>query len=108
MKKEVQEKIQKLQTIEQGMQQFLMQKQQFQSQMVELDSALQELKTTNESYKIIGNIMVKTDKEELTKDLEEKKELVDLRIKTIEKQENKIKGSAEDLRTEIMAEMEGK
>ena len=105
--KEVQQKIEKLQTIEQNMQQFLMQKQQFQTQLVEIESALKELEKTTDSYKIIGNIMVKTSKEELKKDLEGKKELVDLRIKTVEKQENKIKGSAEELRKEIMGKLEG-
>jgi len=106
MQQEVQQKIEKLQTIEQTMQQFLMQKQQFQTQMVELNSALEELDKTDDSYKIIGNIMVKTDKDQLKKDLEEKRELVELRIITVEKQENKIKGSAEELRKEIMGKLE--
>jgi len=107
MQKEVQHKIEKLQSIEQSMQQFLMQKQQFQTQLVELDSALKEIEITTDSYKIIGNIMVKTNKEKLTKDLQERKELVELRMKTIEKQENKIKGSAEELRKDIMGNLEG-
>ena len=42
----------------------------------------------------------------MSKDLKEKRELVELRMKTVEKQENKIKGSAEELRKEIMAKME--
>lgn len=108
MKKEVQEKIGKLQNIEQNMQQFMMQKQQLQGQAVELESALKELEQSPEAYKIIGNIMVKTSKEDLKKNLEEKKELVDLRLATIEKQENKIKSEAEELRKDIMENMEEK
>jgi len=106
MEQEMQQKIQQLQSIEQSMQQFLMQKQQFQTQMVEIDSALKEMGQTSETYKIIGNIMVKTDKEALEKDLKEKRELVELRMKTVEKQENKIKAGAEELRKEIMTKME--
>ena len=40
--------------------------------------------------------------------LEQKKELVDLRIKTLEKQEGKIKSDAEELRKDIMGNLETK
>ena len=106
MSKDVQEKISKLQLIEQNMQQSLMQKQQFQSQLMEQESALKELKDTKEAYKIIGGIMVSQDKESLTKDLEQKKEIVELRIKSFEKQETTLKDKAKSLQEEVMSEME--
>ena len=71
--KETEQKIAQLQLMEQNLQSFLMQRQQFQSQLVEVESALKELDKSKESYKIVGNIMVSTSKEELKKDLEEKK-----------------------------------
>jgi len=108
MKQEIQQKIEQLQGFEQNMQQFLMQKQQFQTKLIEVESALKELDKTQEAYKIIGNIMVKVSKEDLKKDLDSKKELMDLRIKTMEKQENKIKNNAEELRKEVMQELEAK
>ena len=108
MTDETQEKIQQLQLIEQGMQSFLMQKQQFQQQLVELDSALGELDKTNVAYKIIGNIMVGADKEELKKDLQKKKEIVELRIKTVEKQETQMKEKAENMQSEVMKGLKDK
>ena len=102
MNKETQDKIQKLQMIEQGMQNFLMQKQQIQSQLVEVESALKEIENTEESYKIVGNIMVKTDKETLKKDLTAKKEVLDLRIKSVEKQEKEMKDKADSMQSEVM------
>ena len=98
---EVEQKIAQLQLYEQSLQNILAQKQQFQSQLVEIESALKELEATKEAYRIIGNIMVASKKEELKKDLESKKEMLNLRIKTIEKQEDHIRGKAKKLQEEV-------
>ncbi len=105
MEKSTEEKIQQLQMIEQGMQGFMMQKQQFQAQLIEIESALKELEKSDTAFKIVGNIMVSTDKETLTKDLQEKKETIELRIKTLEKQENQMKEKAESMQSEVMAKL---
>lgn len=94
--------------IEQNMQQTLSQKQQFQMQLMEIDSALKEIKDTEKAYKIVGNIMVSSSKEDLEKDLTSKKEMTEIRVKTFEKQENSLKEKAEGLRKEVMTEMEKK
>jgi len=100
------EKINQLQILEQNLQQLLSQKQQFQGQLVEIESALEELGKTEDAYKIVGNIMVKMPKPDLEKELNDKKEKVDIRMKSIEKQEKAIKTKAESLRKEVMDEME--
>ncbi|MFH1439967.1 MAG: prefoldin subunit beta [Candidatus Woesearchaeota archaeon] len=102
------EKINQLQMIEQNLQQVLAQKQQFQGQMVEIDSALEELGKTEDAYKIVGNVMVKMSKEDLDKELNEKKERTELRMKSIEKQETQLKQKAESIRKEVMSDMEKK
>ncbi len=103
--KETEEKIQQLQLMEQNLQNFMMQKQTLQMQMIEAQSALEELAKSNEAYKILGNIMVKTDKETLTKDLESKKETSELRIKTIEKQEAMIRDRASKIQKEVLEQV---
>jgi prefoldin beta subunit len=100
-----QEHIKKLQVIEQNLQGILMHKQQVQTQLIELDSALEELTKAKTAYKIIGNIMVNTIPEELTKDLENKKEVITLRISTFEKQEEKLRKDAKELQEKIVATM---
>jgi len=90
---------------EQGLQSFLQQKQQFQGQMMEIESALEELGPAKEAYKIVGNIMVKTDKDELQKDLQSKKEMLEIRIKAIEKQENQLKEKATKLQEEVLKQL---
>jgi len=69
LSKETQEKITQLQMMEQALQNSVLQKQQLSTQLIEIDSAIKELETTPKSYKIIGNIMIDTNKIELTKDL---------------------------------------
>jgi len=99
--KDTEQKIAQLQLYEQSLQNILMQKQQFQSQSLEIESALKELETTKEAYKIVGNIMVASKKEDLKKDLQSKKETMALRIKTLEKQEKQIRDKAKKLQEEV-------
>ena len=108
VEKETEKKISQLQMMEQSMQSFLVQKQQFQAQLIEIESALKELEQSKEAYKIVGNIMVSSDKDELEKDLKKKKEIVELRIKTLEKQENQIKEKASGVQAEVMEELKEK
>ena len=103
--KESEKKLSQLQMLEQSMQSLLMQKQQFQMQQVELESALKELERVEEAYKIVGNIMVLSKKSELKEELNSKKEVIDLRIKNLEKQENQLREKASKLQSEILKEM---
>ena len=80
----MQNKINQLSMMEQNIQNFALQKQQFQAQLLEIESAEKELKESKEAFKIIGNIMVSTDKETLKKDLSEKKETLKTRIESFD------------------------
>ena len=103
--KDVEQKINQLQLFEQNGQSLLMQKQQFQMQSVEIKSALKELEGTEEAFKIIGGIMVSSKKEDLKKELTSKKEMSELRIKALEKQESQIKEKATKLQAEVMEKL---
>ena len=103
--KETETKLNQLQMLEQSMQNLLMQKQQFQLQQVEIESALKELEKVNEAYKIVGNIMVLSKKDDLKADLASKKEIVELRIKNMEKQENQLREKASKLQNEVLKGM---
>jgi prefoldin beta subunit len=101
-----QEKIQQLQLIEQNMQTLLMQKQKFQSQLLEIDNASKEVEETEkEVYKIVGTIMVESEKPKLTEELKSQKEVIELRIKNIEKQEGLIKEKESQLQSDIMKDI---
>lgn len=106
MNQETEKKIQQLQLLEQNLQNVLMQKQAFQMQLMESENAIKELdKTKKDAYKIIGTIMVSSSKEELKKELKEQKEVLDLRLKNLDKQEKNFKEKAEDIQKEVMKEI---
>jgi len=105
MDKELQNKINQLSLMEQNLQNFALQKQQFQAQLMEIESAEKEISTSKEAYKIIGNIMVASNKEKIKKELADKKEILNTRIEAFEKQEVKLKEKAEELQKEVLDEM---
>lgn len=85
-----------------------MQKQAFQAQLAEVESAQQEIKTTDSVYKIVSNIMIKAKRDDVEKELNEKNELLNLRVKSIEKQEESTKDKVKKLRQEVLEEIKQK
>jgi prefoldin beta subunit len=106
--KGTEQKISQLQLLEQGMQNFNLQKQQLSARQMELESALEHLNSSDVSYKIVGNIMVKSDKAKLKQDLEEEKRGTEIRINAVEKQEQQMREKAKSLQQEVLQEMKGK
>ncbi len=100
--KETERSIQELQLLEQNIQNLLLQKQAFQIELSETNNAAEELKKSkDDAFRIVGQIMLKAGRAELEKELEEKKKLLNLRISSIEKQEDLISEKTEKLRQEI-------
>ena|SRR3989344_6633309 len=103
---ETAKQIQDLQVLEQNTQNLLIQKQAFQLELSETENALEEIKKSgDEVYKIVGQIMIKARKQELEKDLKQKKEIIDLRLKSMEKQESFLKEQLTKKRDEIMSKI---
>jgi prefoldin beta subunit len=103
------DKMQELQFLEQNLQNLLMQKQAFQMELSETESALEEIsKSGDEVYKIIGQLMIKSEKEKISEELKEKKKLFELRLQNIEKQENSMTKNLEDIREEFMKKSENR
>jgi len=65
------------------------QKQQLKVQSGILKVSLEELKSTKEKtvLKVVGNILISKDTKEMEKEVKENQEIVDLKIKTLDKQE---------------------
>jgi prefoldin beta subunit len=98
-----QNKIREIQALEQNMQSLLLQKQAFQMELNETENALSEIKDSKDDiFKVVSNIMIRTDKTKVTKDLEQKKELLSLRLKSIEKQESQFSDHLQELRDDVM------
>lgn len=96
-------KIQEMQILEQNMQNLLLQKQAFQMEFSEAEAALEEIKKSGEKvYKVIGQLMIQTKKDKIKKELEDKKKIIETRLKSIEKQEGVFSEKIEGLREEFM------
>ena len=103
MNKQDNKKIQDLQFLEQNLQHLFLQKQAFQLELNETTAALKELKGSgNEVFKLIGQIMIKTDKENIQRNLQDKEKMLELRIKSIEEQENSLFEKVSNLREELI------
>lgn len=104
--KELQEKVKEMRVIEQNLQNVLLQKQAFQLEANETKNAEEELKkTTGDVFRVLGQIMIKSNKSELEKELKEKKQLIELRLKTLEKQETTLTATLEKLRNDLIEKM---
>jgi len=96
--------IQEMQIIEQNMQNLLMQKQAFNMELSETKSAKNQIEKSGEDvFKIIGQIMIKSDKTSVNEELSNKEKLLELRLKSLEKQETEFAKKLESLQKEALA-----
>jgi len=98
------EGMQRLQMLEQNIHSISMQKQQFQAQLFEVEGALKELSSASNAFKIVGGIMISSEKDVLVKDLDGKKELLELRVQSLEKQEKQLQEKAKKVQEEVLKE----
>jgi prefoldin beta subunit len=103
MDKETEQLLSQAQIYQQQIQTILTQKNALILELNEIKKALEEIKKTGEKsvFKISGPILIKTDTKDVKKDLTEKENVIDLRMKTIEKQESKLKEKIEELRSRL-------
>lgn len=100
--KDSQEKIAKLQMMEHNMHQLEQQRQQLQAQLFEIESAITALGESTTAYKIVGSVMVQAKPDALLKELQQKKDVLDVRIQSTEKQEQKLRDGAKALQDDVM------
>lgn len=99
-----QEKIEELQALEQTLQNILVQKQTFQIELSETSSALKEIENAkDEIFKIVGQLMIKADKEKTKDELSGREKILEMRLKAIERQEDTLTEKIEKLRDEFIA-----
>lgn len=100
---ETDKKVQEIQFLEQNLQNLLLQKQAFQMELSETKSALKEIENAGEEvFKIIGQLMIKTNKSKIKQELLDKEKILDLRTKSIEKQEKYLMEQLNKIRDKIM------
>lgn len=106
----LQEQFVKMQQAQQNLQSILAQKQQLEIEKLESEKALEELKKAGENdtvYKHAGSILIKSNKNDMIAELEEKKELAKTRETVLSKQEQRIKTSLKEHEAKISEMMKG-
>jgi prefoldin beta subunit len=98
---ELQKSLAEFQELSRQMQMMASQRQQLSMQVEELKIAEEALGKAEKSaiYRAIGPILIETSKADASADIKEKKDLFDMRIGMLLKQEEKIKPRMDELRT---------
>jgi prefoldin beta subunit len=98
------EQVARLQQLQQNLQAIMMQKQQVELEVVETDRALEEIRKTGIEdvvYKSAGPLLIKSKKDDVIKELEEKKELSNTRVMVLTKQETRVKDNLKEVENKI-------
>ena len=105
---QVQERLLRLQQVQQTLQSVLAQKQQVDVELTEIEQSLGELqKMTDDAviYKAIGTLLVKSEKAKITTELTERKELLNTRTSILGKQEERLRSQMKDLQAKLQQDL---
>ncbi|MEJ2242207.1 MAG: prefoldin subunit beta [Candidatus Bathyarchaeota archaeon] len=105
---EIQQRLLRLQQLQQTLQGIMAQKQQLEMQLTEVDQALSELEKMNETaviYKSIGSLLVKSHKTPVTEELKERKELLTMRVDVLAKQDDRLRTQVKDLQEKLQQDL---
>ncbi|MEZ0319054.1 MAG: prefoldin subunit beta [Pyrobaculum sp.] len=93
---------------QQQLQSVLLRKQQYEAELREVEKAITEIEKLPQDakiYKSVGNFLIQQSKDAALQELKDRKELLELHIKTLTKQESMLREQLEKLRDEINKEL---
>ena len=105
---QVQERLLRLQQLQQTLQSVLAQKQQVEMEQTEVEQTLTELQKTADDaviYKAIGSLLVKAEKAKVTEELVERKELLTMRSTVLARQEERVRSQVKDVQTKLQEDL---
>jgi prefoldin beta subunit len=105
---QVQERLLRLQQLQQTLQSVLAQKQQVEMEKTEVEQTVAELQKTADDavvYKAAGSILIKAEKAKVTEELVERKELLDTRSTVLARQEERLRSQVKEAQTKLQEEL---
>lgn len=105
---QIQQRLLRLQQLQQTLQGIMAQKQQLDLQLTEIEQASSELEKLDETaviYKSIGALLIKSKKDGVTTELTERKELLKMRVEVLAKQEERLKTQVKDLQEKLQQDL---
>jgi prefoldin beta subunit len=105
---QVQERLLRLQQLQQTLQSVLTQKQQVELETTEIEQASNEVQKLNDDaviYKATGSLLIRTEKGKIVTELSERKELLNTRVTILAKQEERVRGQLKDLQAKLQQDL---
>lgn len=105
---QIQERLLRLQQLQQTLQTILQQKQQVEMEQAEIDQTLAELEKTADDaviYKAAGSLLVKAEKAKVSEELTERKDLLGTRSTVIARQEERMRSQLKELQTKLQQDL---
>ena len=105
---QVQERLLRLQQLQQTLQSVLTQKQQVEMEKTEVDQTVAELQKTADDtiiYKAIGSLMVRADKAKINEELVERKELLNTRSTVLARQEERLRSQVKEAQSKLQEDL---
>jgi len=104
----VKEQVMRLQQLQNTLQALVLQRQSAELELRNVERAIEELEKTSDDavvYKSAGPLLVKRDKESLVKELNERKEILNARLKVLERQEERTRERIRELQSSVQREL---
>jgi prefoldin beta subunit len=104
----IQQRLLRLQQLQQSLQGVIAQKQQLEMQLNEVEHAedeLEKMKATVVIYKSIGALLIKSKKEKVIEELSERKELLKMRVNVLGKQEERLRTQVKELQEKLQQDL---
>jgi len=104
----VKEQVMRLQQLQNTLQALVLQRQSAELELRNVERAIEELEKTSDDavvYKSAGPLLVKRDKESLVKELNERKEILNARLKVLERQEERTRERIKELQSSVQREL---
>jgi prefoldin beta subunit len=105
---QVQERLLRLQQLQQTLQTVMAQKQQVDMEQTEVEQSLNELQKAADDaviYKAVGSLLVKAEKAKVITDLAERKELLTTRSTVLARQEERLRSQAKEVQTKLQEDL---
>ena len=107
---EAQDKLETLQDLQETAQEVAEQKQGAETALTEAESALEALEDVDDGtqmYREVGELLIETDHDDATEQLEEKIDSLEVRVEQLGKQETKVQDKFESLQDELQEMLGG-
>lgn len=105
---QIQERLLRLQQLQQTLQSVLAQKQQVEMEKTEVEQTVAELQKTPEDtsmYKAVGSLLIKAEKTKITEELNERKETLDTRSTVLARQEERLRSQVKEAQTKLQGDL---